>query len=187
MSVRRTLVLVALVAIGVAGVLLVHAPVVPVPREQVHGPRVVKVPAAAITAVEIALADGRARLVRTGTGWEVEGMPANEHLAAAVNDLVGLLVGLRAVDRFPDARDEPFGLDAPIGRVTVETPRRRVELALGHFNTSRSAVYARRDGQPRVLLIGSYLLEAMDRVFYRLHLERDGHAAAWPAHRPEIG
>lgn len=185
MSARRTIALAALVAAGIAGVLLVDAPVVSLPREQVSGPRVFKVAAAAVTAVEIALADGRTRAVRTGAGWTVDGVPAGERLEAAIGDLVGLLVELRAVDRFRDEHDEPFGLDEPIGRLTLEAPQRTMRLALGDFNAARSAVYARRDRQPRVLLIGAYLLTAMDRVFYYLHQERDPASAS--GQRPEIG
>lgn len=186
MSGRRTLVLVLLVAAGVAGVLLVDAPVPPLPREQVTGPYIVKVPAAAVTAIEVALADGRVRLERRDGGWLADGTPAGKPLAAAADDFVGVLVALRAVDRFHQEHDAPFGLDAPIGGVTVESPRRTVRLALGGFNAARSAVYARRDDQPRVLLVGAYLLAAMDRIFYELHRERDGGAAPG-AQRPEMG
>lgn len=186
MSVRRTLVLGLLVLAGIVGVLVVEAPVPPVPREAVSGPRVLKAPASAVTAIEIALADGRARFVRAGAGWQVDGAPADTGLAAAVDDLVGLLADLRAVDRFRDDRDAPFGLDAPFGRVTVEVGDRTVRLDLGGFNAARSAVYARRDARPRVLLLGAYLLTAMDRVFYRLHLERDGGSRPGDQ-RPEIG
>ena len=37
---------------------------------------------------------------------------------------------------------------------------------------ARSAVYARRDGHPRVLLLGAHLLSAIDRVFYFRSRER---------------
>ncbi len=184
MSDRRTWLLVALVAVAAIGVLLVDAPIVPLPREQVTGPRVVKVRAADVSALEIALADGAVRLERAGAGWTADGTAAGERLVAAIDDLVGVLTELRAIDRFRDARDAPFELDRPFGRVVVETPRRTVPLSLGAFNAARSAVYARLDGRPRVLLLGAYLLAAMDRVFYYFHLERDGGP---PAQRPEIG
>jgi hypothetical protein len=39
-------------------------------------------------------------------------------------------------------------------------------------NAAGSALYVEREGHPRVFLVGSGLLSAIDRVFYQQDLER---------------
>lgn len=164
---RRTLALVALVVVGAVLVLLVRAPVRRTGLQAVRGHRVVRVPAAAVERIELVRGGDRLRAERIPGGWAVDGRPAPAAVAEALVDLVDMLAGLRAIDVFR-ARDRAgFGLERPTRRIVVATARRTVELQLGDFNAGGSAVYVRRVGDPRVLLLGTTVASAVDRVFYQ--------------------
>ena len=84
------------------------------------------------------------------------------------------------LERLPtDLRD--FGLEPPAGTLVVTTARGTQRLALGKLNAAGSAVYARRGVEPRVLQVGVYVLETVERVL----APDDEHAAR--RYRPEIG
>lgn len=105
-------------------------------------------------------------------GWEIDGRPAGGTTAAALDDLRRTLDTLRAVDVFRPRDGSRFGLERPEGTITVSTSRRTRRLVIGALNASGSAFYARRDADPRILLVGSGLLSDLERVFYT----RDGAA-----------
>jgi hypothetical protein len=117
-------------------------------------------------------ADRRLDARRDGSGWLVDGRPSGAALRDALDDLVAVLTSLRAVDRFRAPDDAPYGLDESPGTLEVIGGGRHVRLVLGRLNAAGSAVYARRDGSPRVVLLGAYLLSALDRVFYHRNRER---------------
>ena len=87
-----------------------------------------------------------------------------EALDALVETLVGPAGDRRVPARRPGgARTRSAGRDAsrcaPIGG--------RATLRLGAPNAAGSALYAEREGHPRVFLVGTGLLSAIDRVFYQ--------------------
>jgi len=164
--VRRTFVLLGIVACAGLAVLVVDPPPRQAPGDQVRGPRVVKLRSTDVQGLTLALRDGRMAIARRGEHWDVDGQPSGERLAESIDDLIALLTTMRAVDRFRAPDDAAYGLDAPLGLIEVRGTLRETRLVLGALNHAGSAVYARRDGHPRVLLLGSHLLSAIDRVFY---------------------
>jgi hypothetical protein len=165
--VRRTVVLLLLV-LAVAGLVLV---VEPPPRlsgpESVRGPRVLRVRAGAVREVTLRGATRELVAARTPDGWRLDGRPATAGQGEALDALVETLVGLRAVDAFRPGDRAAVGLDPPAATITVRTDRRTRTLQLGMPNAAGSAVYAERAGHPRVFLVGTGLLSAIDRVFYQ--------------------
>jgi hypothetical protein len=172
--VRRTVVLAALVVVGAALLLLVRAPVRPTGLPALGGHRVVRVPADAVVRVELAHAGETLRARRTAAGWEIDGRPAEPGVTEALVDLVAMLTGLRAIDVFRGRDATTYGLDRPRSQIVVATVRRTVELDLGELNSAGSAVYARRTGDPRVLLVGTTVASAVDRVLYQRRIARGG-------------
>ena len=100
-------------------------------------------------------------------GWTIDGKAADAHTAEALEDLVQMLTTLRAVDVFRHADPTQFGLDRPSATITLLTTRGTRRLVVGGHNSSSTAVYARRDRDPRLLQIGVLVLSSLDRVFYR--------------------
>jgi len=170
--VRRTLGLAVLAALGAVLVLLVRPPTRPTGRAAVRGHRVVRVPAAAVVRVELAHAGETLRARRIPGGWEVDGRPAAPGVVDALADLVGLLTSLRAIDVFRARDGATYGLDRPRSQIVVATPRRTVALDLGDPNSAGSAFYARRAGDPRVLLLGTTVASALERVLYQRKVAR---------------
>jgi hypothetical protein len=177
--VRRTLLLALLVAIGGVALWIVEAPHRPTSRELVRGSRLVKAKPSAIREVSAVLGERRFRATRTGDGWRIDGAPASAGVADALNDVVQTLADLRAIDAFRGDGLSQFGLEQPHGAVTIVSADDTERLQLGDFNTAGSAIYARRDGDPRVFQIGVFLPSALERVFY----QRDDVGRP----RPEMG
>ena len=69
-----------------------------------------------------------------------------------------------------------YGLERPGGIIVLTTTHRVRRLVVGGLNAAGSALYARREGDQRVLQIGIGLGSAVERVLY----DRDRQ-------RPEIG
>lgn len=179
------------IAVAVLGagllVLVVEAPRRPTGEEAVRGPRVVRIAPAAVTRLEVAIGDRRATVVRDGVGtWTLAGRPASPPLADAVNDLVETLAGLRAVDRFRPSDGATFGFEPPRATIDVVAGGDETRLVLGELNAARSAVYARRPGRPHVMLLGLYLVSALERVLYFASLDA-APGAETGSQRPEIG
>lgn len=165
---RRTLVLVGLVALGAALLRAVPAPVRRTGYHALSGPRVLRVAPPRVQALEVALEGRGFNARRTPDGWEVDGRATPDVATEALDDLVAMLADLRAVDAFRPRDPGSYGLDHPRGSIGVATARRVRRLVLGDFNAGRSALYARRDGDRRVVLVGTLLLSAIERVFYVL-------------------
>src|SRR5262249_56795290 len=89
------------------------------------------------------------------------------------------LAGWRAVSAFGPADGQALALEPPAAIITLTTRRGDQRLRLGSLNAAGSALYAERDGHPRVFLAGTGLLTALERVFYQQNLGRGG------APRPE--
>jgi hypothetical protein len=160
------------VALGAALVLSVRAPLRPTGRDAVRGHRVLGVARQAVRGIDVVLGERRFTARHTASGWETDGRLASPPTADALHDLVETLVGLRSVDAFRARDTSSYGLDRPQATIEVLTPRGVRRVVLGALNSSGSAVYARRSGDPRVLQVGAGLLSTLERVFYT----RDGPA-----------
>jgi hypothetical protein len=124
----------------------------------------------AVRGIEAEVEGRRFVAERTADGWRLDGHPASPGAADALNDLLDLLVDLRAVDAFRASDPAVFGFDSPRGTIELVTPRARRRLVIGRLNAAGSVAYARRDRDPRVLQVGTFLLSSLERVFY----QRDG-------------
>jgi hypothetical protein len=183
LATRRTLALSGLVFVGLVLVAVVEPPRRLTGLERSRGPRPFRTSARGIRRIEVE-ADGR-RLAadRVHDGWRVEGAPASPVLRDALDALADELAGLRAVDAFRPSSLAALGLDPPEGAIVVTTPRGVERLAIGGLNAAGSTVYAKRDGHDRVLQLGVYLVEVVQRVFGA----RDVQGRAARAYWPEIG
>jgi hypothetical protein len=131
---------------------------------------VLRVVPRAVRALEVTLDERRFAARPVAGGWEIDGRLANARTAEALADLVDTLGTLRAVDVFRPRDEASYGLDRPRGTIAVVTPRRTRRLVLGASNAAASALYARREGDPRVIQVGTLLLSGIERVFYQRDL-----------------
>lgn len=144
----------------------VRPPVVPIPSA-VRGHRVFGMTRAAVREVAVEMGDRRFAARRSAGSWELDGAPASQGAAAALDDLVDTLAHLRAIDVFRPRDGASFGLDQPTAVVTLTTRLRTRRVVVGSANAAGSAFYARRDGSPRVVQIGAGVLSQLERVFYQ--------------------
>ncbi len=161
---RRTAALALLVAVGGGLVLAVHGP-----RRRPLAPEgigLLGVSPAAVHGLDIVLGARHLSAERRPGGWAIDGTPGSAATAAALDDLVGTLARLRALDRFRGGEADAFGFAHPRAVVAVHTRRRTRQLVLGAANAAGSALYARRDHDPRVLQVGIGVLSDLERVFY---------------------
>ena len=153
--------------VGVALAALVRRPVVPAGLEAVRGPRVFRAGGTPrVREIAATLADTGFVARARADGWEIDGRPAEPATADALRDLCDALVRLRAVDAFRPRDRATYGLDRPRGTITLHTARGTRRLVLGDLNAAGSAVYARRDADPRVMQVGTQLLSQLERVLY---------------------
>ena len=162
---RRTLVLLALAALGVALVTTIEAPRRPTARELVHGARPLRTTARAMRRIEVRIGSRHVVAVRAADGsWQRDGAAPDPRFAAAVDALAHELEDARAIDAFRTANPAALGLDPPAGSIGITTARGPERLDLGSLNTAGSTVYARRAGHRRALQLGVYLLQVAQRV-----------------------
>lgn len=166
MSVRRLVILGLFAAVAVALTLVVQAPPRRGGEAAVRGPRVFKIEAASVRRVEVTIGERAVAADRGPDGWTVGSARMDEAARRAIDDLVETLVRLRAIDRFRPSDDGRFGLDPPRATVALASAARRTRLDLGELNAARSAVYARREGSPHVMIVGLYLVSALERVIH---------------------
>jgi hypothetical protein len=164
-----------------AGAVLVW--LTPAPRRQtgiaaLTGARLFKVDAGGVSQLDFRLRDEDASFARRDGAWTADGTPATAGEAAAVDDLVALLVRLRAVDSFRTADLAQFAFDPPQATITLKASGRETVLQVGGFNSTGTTVYGRREGDPRVFQIGTQILSSMQAVLYQRKLAREGKAAA---------
>jgi hypothetical protein len=164
---RRTLVLAGLVALGLVLVLAIEPPRRRTGAELARGPRLFRTHAHGIRRIEAALGERRFVAERTHDGWMLDAVPASAGARDALDALADELATLRALDAFRVATAAAYGLDPPNGTIAVTTRRTTQRLVLGTLNSAGSAFYARRDGHARVLQVGVYMLETLQRVFDR--------------------
>ena len=160
-----------LLAVLAAGAVLLALVLQPAERKTgaaaVTGARLVRIPRRAVRRLELSLGQQEVVALSTDDGWTVDGRPTDPAMKAALDDLTDALVGLRAVDQFRGTIQQSFGFDPPRGSIVVGSQRRTVRLLLGAFTATTATLYARREGDPRVFQIGTYLLAAIGRVLDR--------------------
>jgi hypothetical protein len=177
---RRTLVLTAFVAVGLALVWALEPPPRRTGAELVRGARPFRASLGDIHRVEVAVGGVEFVAERVGDGWRLDGTPPSPAGRDAIEALVREIATLRALDAFHPASFAPFGLDPPHGTIAVTTPRGVQRLALGSLNAAGSAVYARRGRHRRVLQLGVYLIELVRRVPGARELEGERVRGYWP-------
>lgn len=175
---RRTLVLVALVAVGAVLVWLVPAPKRQTGVEALRGARLFDVDATAVTQLDFVLRDASVSLARRDGVWSVDGKVANAGETAAIADLVELLTRMRAVDSFDSDDTTQFALDPPQATITLKAGAREIQLALGGFNSTGTTVYGRIDGDPRMFQIGTQIMSSMQAVLFQRKLATEEPAAS---------
>jgi len=183
---RRTLVLAAFAAVGLALAAITAPPPRRTARELVHGARPFRIAAADVRQIEVDVGARRVVAERAVDGWRADAGPASPGLQAALDALVDELLGLRAVDAFRPSDLAALGLEPPAATITLSTARGAQRLELGALNTAGSTFYARRAGHGRVLQLGVYVLELVRRVVDARDAASDearGPSGYWP----EIG
>ncbi len=149
------------------------------PRARQSGPEAVRgvhvfASGPAVLSLEVAWEGRRLAARRAARGWEVDGEAAGEATAAALDDLVAALVDLRALDVFRPHDAAGYGLDNPHGTVVLGRGARLDRLVIGGLNAAGSAYYARREGDARVLQVGTGLDSVLERVLYTRAHEHPG-------------
>ncbi len=129
------------------------------PPTAAEAPPLLRVPPAAVARVELAEGERRVTAVRGERGWtDAAGHPWSE---GAISDLLAALGALRpltTVDPDPAVPGD-YGLGQGARRLELAAADGRPLLALelGERNPAWTALYARRAGEPAVLLVGGVL------------------------------
>jgi hypothetical protein len=153
------------VVVAAALAALVRPPVRRTGPEAVRGHRVLPVAPADVRTIALELDGRRLTAERVDGRWAIDGARAAPRAADALDDLVETLATLRAVDVFRSRDADSYGLDSPRGAIDVVSARgARRRLVLGGLNAAGAALYARRDGDPRVLQVGTLVLTEMERA-----------------------
>jgi Domain of unknown function (DUF4340) len=139
----------------------------------------VDMPLDRVTEVHLIRGGKRVRCGPEGGTWRVVDPPGRRVPVDLISTLVMTLVETRAAEVIAREATEygPFGLGTDALRVELyqrghDAP---VTVILGNRNPTDTALYARVEGSPRVLLVGRILEYYIDRVFEEVeqHFERD--------------
>ncbi len=126
--------------------------------------KVFAVKEADITAITLKRPGQEIRLVKEGKDWRLTQPIKDQADAVALSSLVNTLAGLRfGRDLGPEKELKPFGLDQPALVVSFTAGESSHTLSLGAKAPGGQGWYARRDQDPRVLLIDSAGKETLDR------------------------
>jgi hypothetical protein len=164
MTARGTALLVALLA-TLAGYLWVveRRPAPAFPAEPAP---LLAVPAAAVARVELVEGERRLTAVRGERGWtDAAGRPWSQDPVSDLLAALGALRPLATVDPDP-ATPGDYGL-GPGGRrleLAAADGRSLLALELGERNPAWTGLYARRAGEPAVLLVGGVLAWELEKV-----------------------
>ncbi len=164
MTARGTALLVALLA-TLAGYLWVveRRPAPAFPAEPAP---LLAVPTAAVARVELVEGERRTTAVRGERGWtDAAGRPWSQDPVSDLLAALGALRPLATVDPDP-ATPGDYGL-GPGGRrleLAAADGRPLLALELGERNPAWTGLYARRAGEPAVLLVGGVLAWELEKV-----------------------
>jgi hypothetical protein len=110
-------------------------------------------------------------LRRTGTGWslvEIPGAEVDEAEASNIATALSTLEASRTVDEQPPSLAE-FGLDKPRIQVAfTDAGGKQHAVLIGSKTPTGGDLYAKVADSPRVMLIGSYLEESLNRSRFDL-------------------
>ena len=146
--------------------LVVEAP----PRrgpESVRAGRASCVRAASVRAVELAPKRHQVAAVRAGRLALDDPARATPARSSALDTLVTTLAELRAVDAFRPERGASSDSTRPPPRSRSAPRIARSCCGSARRNASGGSVSRRASGHPRIFLVGTGLLSALERVFYQ--------------------
>jgi hypothetical protein len=133
-------------------------------RQAEEAKKVFAVKEADINAVTLKRPGQEIHLAREGKDWRLTQPIKDQADAVALSSLVNTLAGLRfGRDLGPEKELKNFGLDQPALVVSFTAGETSHTLSLGAKAPGGQGWYARRDQDPRVLLIDSGSKESLDR------------------------
>lgn len=133
-------------------------------RQEEEAKKLFAVKEADINAITLKRPDQEIRLAREGKDWRLTQPLTDQADAVALSSLVNTLASLRFVrDLGPEKELQNFGLDQPALVVSFSAGETSHTLSLGAKAPGGQGWYARRDQDPRVLLIDSGSKESLDR------------------------
>lgn len=170
----KSFLILLVVAVGLgAYIYFVESKREPAGSTVVPGEKVFAIEAGTIEEVRIESTSGEAtRVRRAGDGWQIVEPATIAADTSAVSSLVSTLESLeseRTVDENP-ASVAPYGLEPPrlavSFKVSGETDERR--LLIGERTPTGSDLYARVEGDPKLILIASYIEDSLDKTTFDL-------------------
>lgn len=173
MSWRRVAAIWAVLAVLAAFVVVIGR-VAPRPAEDAPapvGPSLLDASAASVTSVTFRKEGRVVRATRRDGRWQtVE--PADAEIASDLIDAtIATLTAGQAAERLGNEAEhglEAYGLDTPVAMLEVVmggADAAPVTVAIGARNPTQTAVYARRNDQPAIYLVGMNLRYYIDLVF----------------------
>jgi hypothetical protein len=133
-------------------------------RQEEEAKKLFAVKEAEINAITLKRPTGEIRLVKEGKDWRLAQPLKDQADAVALTSLVNTLAGLRFLrDLGPEKDVKPFGLDQPALILSFTAGETSHTLSLGAKAPGGQGWYARRDQDPRVLLIDAAAKETLDR------------------------
>jgi hypothetical protein len=166
-SLRGTLVLAVVLAALVAYLRFTADDGVSKPIETTAAePPLLRVDVAEVGRLEFTSGDERLTLVHSADGWsDATGRRWPSNVPADLLDVLTTLRPIAMVDSSPDdIRAYRLGPDAVRLRVVDRTDRPVLDLEVGGRNPAWTGLYARRDGEPGVFLIGALLQWELDKL-----------------------
>lgn len=166
MSLRGTVLLAAVLAVLVVYLERTAPDGAPAPVEAVVEPPLLRVDATQIARLELDADGERLTLVHTPDGWaDTAGHRWPSSVPADLLDALTTLRPISVVDAMPnDVRDYRLGPDATRLRVIDRDDRPVLALEIGGRNPAWTGLYARRDGDPGVFLVGALLQWEIDKL-----------------------
>jgi hypothetical protein len=166
-STRGTLLLAVVLAALVAYLRFTAIGSEPTPAETtVAEPPLLRVDVAQVGRLEFASGEERLTLVHSPDGWtDTAGHRWPSNVPTDLLEALATLRPIAMVDSAPsDIRDYHLGPDAVRLRITDRTDRPVLDLEIGGRNPAWTGLYARRDGDPGVFLIGALLQWEIDKL-----------------------
>lgn len=133
-------------------------------REQDEAKKVFRVKEDDISEITLKRGSEEIRLVKEGRDWRLTQPLAERADGVALSSLASTLAYLRPDRDLGEQADlKPFGLEPPSLVVTFKAGEQSHTLALGRKTPGDAGFYARRDQEPRVLVIASHHQGSLDR------------------------
>ena len=135
-----------------------------VARDEEEAKKIFAVKGPEITAITIKRPAEEIHLVKDGKNWRLDRPLKEQADNVTMNSLVDGLFQLRFTrDLGPEKDLKPFGLDQPPLVVSFMVGDKSHTLDVGKKSPGEQGYYARRDQDPRVLIINTATKESLDR------------------------